>query len=459
MRTPPSPLEIDYSTRTGRSRKPGHRVLVGAVVATALLTYFLLRAPEAVSPSGPLQAKAVPEEGIAEAGAALASGEQLTAGSGPQLPESLQAGEDFEYLHVVIKRNDTLDRIFRQNKLSIADLARLRNLTDVREALDFLRPGDALTISHRDGEVQRLVRKLNDVQTLTVARQPEGFTARVLENPLESTVERRQGSITSSLFLAAGEAGLSDQTTMVLANIFGWDIDFVLDIRSGDAFTVVYEKLWQDGELLRDGNILAAEFVNNGRTFRAVRYERADGAAEYFTPEGRSMRKAFLRAPLEFSRVSSNFNPNRRHPILNTIRAHKGVDYAAPHGTPVRAAGDGRVQSRGWNGGYGNAIILEHGGGITTLYGHLSKFARGLKQGQRVKQGELIGYVGKTGLASGPHLHYEYRLNGVHRNPRTVKLPDADPIAPELLADFRKRTAPLLAKLDRGDKDSLLAQN
>ncbi len=370
----------------------------------------------------------------------------------------LASGLVFDTIDIVIKRNDTLDGIFRRLKLSITDLASLRSLPDVRKALDFLRPGDALQVMHRDGAVQGLIRQISDTQTLNVTRDPAGFASEIIDNPLESEVVRKHGRINSSLFLAANEAGMSDQTAMTLAGIFGWDIDFVLDIRSGDEFTVIYEKLSQDGKELRDGDILAAEFVNNGRTFRAVRYQRPDGSAEYFAPDGQSMRKAFLRAPLEFTRVSSRFNPSRRHPILNTIRAHKGVDYAAPTGTPVRAAGDGRVQLRGRSGGYGNAVVLEHGGGVTTLYGHLSRFAKGVSEGQRVKQGQIIAYVGQTGLASGPHLHYEYRLNGVHRNPQTVKLPDAQPIAAHLLADFKARTAPLLAQLDSGNAPRLVAQ-
>ncbi|HSN72448.1 MAG TPA: peptidoglycan DD-metalloendopeptidase family protein, partial [Steroidobacteraceae bacterium] len=206
-----------------------------------------------------------------------------------------------------------------------------------------------------------------------------------------------------------------------------------------------------------DGNVLAAEFVNAGRTYRAVRYESEDGViADYFTPEGRSVRRQFLRAPVDFTRISSNFNLRRMHPILNRIRAHKGVDYAAPSGTPIRAAGDGRVTVAGWQGGYGRVVILEHGGGITTLYGHMSRFAKGIKAGQRVRQGQLIGYVGSTGAATGPHLHYEYRVNGVHKNPRTVPLPIAEPIPPGYLADFQARIGPLLADLDRS-KDALVA--
>jgi len=237
---------------------------------------------------------------------------------------------------------------------------------------------------------------------------------------------------------------------MNLAGIFAWDVDFVLDIRAGDSFSVIYEELWRDSEKLGEGDILAAEFINQGQAFRAVRYQDPSGRVDYFTPEGTSVRKAFIRAPVAFSRVSSSFNPNRRHPVLHTIRAHRGVDYAAPRGTPVKAAGDGKIIHRGRKGGYGNAVILQHGSNITTLYAHLNGFSKSARNGSRVKQGDVIGYVGSTGLASGPHLHYEYRRNGVHMNPRTVKLPDADPINPQYLADFQKAAQPLLDGLDNG---------
>jgi murein DD-endopeptidase MepM/ murein hydrolase activator NlpD len=363
----------------------------------------------------------------------------------------------FSTIDVVVGRNDTLDRIFRRLDLSLSDLASIRLLPGIRQGLDLLRPGDQITVTHSNGDLQGLTRQINLTQTLSVKREGEGFAAQIIDNPVETTVVSKRARITSSLFEAAAAAGISDQTALSLANIFGWDIDFVLDIRDGDEFSVIYQQVWQDGELVGDGPIVAAQFVNDGHTFRAVRYQLPDGGWDYFAPDGRSMHKAFLRAPVDFSRISSRFNSARQHPILNTIRAHKGVDYAAPTGTPVRAAGDGRVQMRGRYGGYGNAIILEHGSGVSTLYGHLSRFAKGIGPGSRVRQGQVIGYVGMTGLATGPHLHYEYRVNGVHRNPQTVKLPDATPIAADLRADFQMRTAPDLAQLDQLTRGALLA--
>lgn len=350
-------------------------------------------------------------------------------------------------IEVVVGRNDTLDAIFRRMALNKSDLAAIRNLPGIRQSLDFLKPGDSIKLTHTDGDIKELTRKVSETQTLDVVRQDSGFEAKMIDNPVQVRVRTARATIDSSLFQAAGAADISDTVALKLANVFAWDIDFVLDIREGDRFTAVYEQIFQDGKYLRDGEVLAAEFVNNGKVYRAVRFVADDGHAGYYSPAGLAMRKAFLRAPLEFTRVSSAFNPHRRHPILNLIRGHMGTDYAAPIGTPVHAAGDGRVSFVGQRGGYGNAIVLSHGANISTLYGHMSRFARNIHVGTRVQQGEVIGYVGMTGLATGPHLHYEYLTNGVHRNPQTVQLPGAEPLRAQDLQRFREMAAPLLADL------------
>ena len=218
---------------------------------------------------------------------------------------------------------------------------------------------------------------------------------------------------------------------MELANIFGWDIDFALDIRAGDHFTVIYEERFLNGEKIGNGPILAAEFVNQGRSYKAIRYSDAGNRSDYYSPTGLSMRKAFLRTPVDFRRISSRFG-KRKHPILNRMRMHTGVDYAASRGTPIRAAGDGKVIHKGRKGGYGRTVIIQHGGRYSTLYAHMNSYRRGVYTGKRVKQGQIIGYVGSSGRATGPHLHYEFRVNGVHRNPLTVKLPSAKPINSKL---------------------------
>jgi murein DD-endopeptidase MepM/ murein hydrolase activator NlpD len=358
----------------------------------------------------------------------------------------------------VVRRNDTLDRIFPQLKLSLSDLASIRGLPGVRESLDRLRPGDTITLVHEEGLLQALTRRISETEVLKVTRGESGFAAEVLATPIETREAYAHGTIESSLFVSARAAGVSPEIILALANdIFGWKIDFALDIRSGDRFTLVYEQKFRDGEYIGDGRILAADFTNNGETHRAIYFESSDKAiADYFAPDGRSMRRQFLRAPLDFTRISSNFNPRRRHPILNTIRAHKGVDYAAATGTVIKAAGDGRVDFVGTKGGYGRVVILEHGGGISTLYGHMSRFANGLRKGQRVKQGMTIGHVGSSGAATGPHLHYEYRVNGVHKNPRTVPLPDAAPISDTYRGEFDSRSRQILASLDRA-QDSAIA--
>jgi len=362
-------------------------------------------------------------------------------------PAAASAAIGASAIDVIVKTNDTLDGIFRRLKLDLSDLAFLRSLPGLRAHLDSLRPGESLQLLHRDGSLMGLQRRLSDTQTLEVTRENNELHANVLDNPLEARVRTVRAAIDSSLFEAVESAGAHDQTAITLADIFGWDIDFVLDIQPGDSFVVTYQELYRDGAYVKDGPVLAASFINHGREFVAVRYVDPDGGAHYYTPDGKSMHKAFLRAPVEFSRISSRFNTARHHPILNLIRAHKGVDYAAPIGTPVKAAGDGRVRFVGVKGGYGNVVEIDHSRGIVTVYGHLSRFAKGTHVGEHVTQGSIIAYVGMTGLATGPHLHYEYRVDGVFKNPQTVVLPSAEPIDERWHEDFVSRTQPLLGLL------------
>jgi murein DD-endopeptidase MepM/ murein hydrolase activator NlpD len=350
---------------------------------------------------------------------------------------------------VIVGRNDTMDAIFRRLAVDSGDLAAIRNLPGIRQSLDFVKPGDAIKVTHTSGELNELTRKVSETKTLQVVRQEAGFAAKLVDNPVETRTRTATATIDTSLFQAAAAADISDPIALKLANVFAYDIDFVLDIRAGDRFTVTYEKVYQNGQYLHDGEVLAAEFVNSGKVYRAVRFAQAGSPPSYYTAEGRPLRKAFLRAPVDFTRVSSVFNPARMHPILNRIRGHMGTDYAAPTGTPVHAAGDGRVSFEGRRGGYGNAIVLLHSNSVSTLYGHMSKFARNIHLGSHVSQGEIIGYVGMTGLATGPHLHYEYLMNGVHMNPQTVHLPGAEPLRAESLRQFRLTTAPLLSSLEQ----------
>jgi murein DD-endopeptidase MepM/ murein hydrolase activator NlpD len=368
------------------------------------------------------------------------------------------AATDLTHLSVVVRARDTLDSIFRRLKLDLADLATMRALPGVRQKLDSLKPGEQLHLTERDGDLVGFERRLSESETLKISREAGAFSADVRNDPLESHVRTVSATIDRSLFDAVTAAGAHDQTALALAQIFGWDIDFALDIRPGDSFTVTYGELYEEGHYVKDGPVLAALFRNNGRVYRAARYVDPTGSANYYTPEGKSMRRAFLRTPVDFTRVSSTFDLHRMHPILNTIRAHKGVDYAAPIGTPVHAAGAGHIRFLGQKGGYGNVVEIDHSQGIVTVYGHLSRFAPGLHVGSRVSQGELIAFVGMTGLATGPHLHYEYRVDGVFKDPQSVHLPDAEPIEREWLTDFRTKSAPLFASLDGASVITLVAR-
>jgi len=278
--------------------------------------------------------------------------------------------------------------------------------------------------------------------------QQNDWNADITKRTINSRQHVAAASIEDSLFSAAAAAGLDDRTTMNLVDIFSWDIDFARDIRKGDSFRVIYEERFDDSGKALGNIILAAEFINQGESFKAVRFEQADGLANYFTPEGKSMRKSYLKAPVKFSRISSRFQSRRMHPVLGYTRAHHGVDYAAPSGTPIHAIGDGRVEFAGWKGGYGRFALIRHTNREhSTAYGHMKAFAKGIRSGVRVHQGQIIGYVGMTGLATGPHLHFEFRLRGRAINPLTIKRTPARPVPASELARFQQLTSPLLSRL------------
>jgi murein DD-endopeptidase MepM/ murein hydrolase activator NlpD len=431
------------------------RLLLRGLLVIALLFVAALGVRLLISPRAAPGVAALPRSG---SGATQTPARLAATAASTAAVRALAPTSELATIHVIVSRHDTLDRIFRRLSLSLADLASLRSLPGIRAQLDRLRPGEALTLTAKSGTLVGLERRLNIEQTLKVDRSQQGFTANVLQNPLATRTRTISATIDSSLFESVTGAGGHDQTALSLADIFGYDIDFVLDIQPGDSFVVTYTEVLQDGKYLQDGPVLAARFVNQGKEYLAVRYVGPSGNPDYYSPQGRSLHKAFLRAPLEFTRVSSPFSLHRLHPILNTIRAHKGVDYAAPIGTPVRAAGDGRVLFAGRRGGYGNLVELDHSRGITTVYGHLSRFAPGLHAGQHVAQGQVIAFVGMTGLATGPHLHYEYRVDGVFKNPQTVKLPEALPIDGPQRADFLAKSAPLLASLNPPPGPSLVSR-
>ena len=354
-----------------------------------------------------------------------------------------------------VRKGDTLSSIFKRANISAKELMLL---TKVKHA-KYLRkifPGDKLIVQKTsNGKLGHLHKRIDISQTLVIDLVNDKFVSNIAVDQLDVRYNRISSIIDSSLYLSAKDAGLNDNVIMDLANIFGWDVDFALDIRKGDSFAIIFEEIYRNGELVKTGNIVAAEFVNRGHRFVALRYTDPKGNASYFTPEGKSMKKAFLRAPVDFRRISSHFKRQRWHPVLGKKRPHRGVDYAAAIGTPIKASGDGKVIFKGWKGGYGRTIIIKHGTKYTTLYGHLSKYRGSVKSGSRVKQGQIIGYVGKSGLATGPHLHYEFRVNGVHRNPVTVKLPDSAPITKAYRSDFKSKTADILAELNTYSKTIL----
>ncbi|GMQ96740.1 MAG: peptidoglycan DD-metalloendopeptidase family protein [Gammaproteobacteria bacterium] len=366
---------------------------------------------------------------------------ERTADARPSDREALQ-----EYR---VKRGDNLANIFRQQGYSAKDLHAIMQLGKKTTALNRIRPGDTLRFwSGNKGELRALQYLPGPTRTLDVVRTENGFKATNIAHELESRVAYATGTIKNSLFLDGGKAGLSDRLIMAMVDIFGWDIDFALDLRSGDRFSVIFEEHYQGDEKITDGAIIAAEFVNKGKTYRAIRFADANGYQDYYSPEGKSMRKSFLRTPVKFSRISSRYNLRRKHPVLNRIRAHKGVDYAARTGTPVRTTGDGVIRFKGRKGGYGKTVIINHANGYSTLYAHMSGYRKGARKGKRVKQGDTIGYVGKTGLATGPHLHYEFRVRGRQRNPLTVKLPKAKSIARKYRKAYLAHAAPLNNQLD-----------
>jgi len=367
----------------------------------------------------------------------------------PDILTSIQAVAKNDWKTTVIKSGDTLASIFSQNGLPATTTYTIAALNEQTKTLRYIKPGQKIRLLIDENNRLRQMRYEPDTtRTLLIQRtEDQSFSSQITNFELEAYPVYREGVIESSLFEAAASSDIPESVIMDLASIFGWDIDFSLDIRQGDRFGIVYNELYKNDTKIRNGKILAAEFINDGKTYRAVYYTDPKGNGDYFDENGKSMRKAFLRSPVEFSHISSRFSNNRWHPVLQKWRSHKGIDYAAKRGTPIRASGDGKVIFAGTKGGYGRAIIIQHGGRYTTLYGHLNGYARGIRSGKRVKQGQIIGYVGSSGLATGPHLHYEFRVNGVHRNPLTVRLPEAKPILPSYLESFKEKSSVYLSML------------
>lgn len=349
----------------------------------------------------------------------------------------------------IVRSGDSLARIFASLEIPARELKLLEQTKPHGQRLHDIFPGHTFTFAvNPNNEIIKLTYAPSPLESLAFERAGDGFISRDVQRQPDVQTAYKHASIDSSLFVASQRAGLDDSLTMRLAQIFQWDIDFVLDIRKGDEFYVLFEERYLDDKFIGYGEILAAEFVNQKQSYRAVRYVDGDGRGGYFNPDGKNMRKAFLRAPVEFSRISSNFNLRRKHPLYNRTMPHRGIDYAAPTGTPILASGDGRIQTVSKTNANGNYIVVQHGEQFVTKYLHLSRFARGIRSGGRVEQGQVIGYVGSTGAATGPHLHYEFLVNGVHMNPRTVNLPDARPIGEQERSRFAASSTTYFARLD-----------
>ena len=356
---------------------------------------------------------------------------------------------------VRVRSGETLGLVFEQMKLPATLMHRLLDETSARSALTHLREGQELAFEIDGAGQLKTLRFDRDASSrIDLSVEGDRIQERVQLRPIERRVEIAGGTIRSSLYRDGARAGLSAGAINDMANIFKYDIDFVEDVRDGDTFQVVYEDLWREGQRVGSGNILGATFTNRGKRFTAFAFER-NGKIEYFDETGRPLKKVLMRIPIEFARLSSTFGM-RKHPVLGRMRAHKGVDYAARTGTPIMAAGDGRVAFAGWKSGYGRAVIIDHGQGRSTLYGHMSAWGK-YKQGQHVGQGSTIGYVGMSGLATGPHLHYEFRIGGKQVNPLTVTMPKPTPLGGAELARFRAATAPAVAKLLMVEKNTRLA--
>ncbi len=363
----------------------------------------------------------------------------------PVIPETASE-TDATTRTVQVKTGDSLSAIFSRLGLSAQEANQVIALGAETAPLKKIRPGDTLDIQiAADQSLQGINYQIAPNQTLSIQRDADNqLTANHVVLPIETQLSTAEGRIDSSLYQSALDAGLSANMVLQLADIFGWKINFLKDVQNGDHFRLVYEEKMLQGKRIQTGNVVAAEFTNSGKVYQAVRYTTPEGKVGYYEPNGASLGRGFLRYPVEFSRISSKFSLARLHPIYDRVKPHKGVDFAAPTGTPIQAAGAGKVEFVGWQHGYGKVVKIKHDGGYETVYGHMSRFNDALKKGSTVAMGQTIGFVGMTGDATGPHLHYEFHVNGVYTDPLTAKMPEANPIPSKYRKDFLAQTQPVL---------------
>jgi len=362
---------------------------------------------------------------------------------------------------VRVQPGQTLSDIFNGRGLGLSELQKVMDAAgEHKAALHNIRPGEEFDfLLDSDGSLKGF--RFDPDQTSRAIIRLDGAqpTFALQKRDMDLREQVAHGVIRSSVYAAGDQAGMNAAMVGKLADLFKYDIDFVQDLRAGDSFTVIYDDIYRDGVRYGQGDIVAAEFINQGKRYTAYRFKKADGSYGWYSEDGRPIQKSFLRIPVDFTRISSKFSIARMHPILGRMRAHKGVDYAAPSGTPIHAAGDGVIKYHGWENGYGNFVVIQHSKTISTAYGHMSRFVKGQHVGEHVRQGEVIGYVGMTGLATGPHLHYEFRVNGVQRNPQTVTLPKPEPLPAAQLARFESQVVkPQLARLTELDNRIKLAR-
>jgi murein DD-endopeptidase MepM/ murein hydrolase activator NlpD len=459
-------MKFDYIPARPARRLNKRRVFLaaGLMLSLGFGTWQLLAKPESAASFEARQATSALPEAITASGAQLlAVNAPASTKRGSSLATDALMAKDFdgiiqtavtdamaapkasEWTTVQVRKGQTLSTIFEGMGLSANDLAEKK-----------LREGEDLHMRISGDSLDGLTYSLDATRTLELRRGDKGLEAVTLTAEMERKEVAVAGVIRNSLFADGRKAKLSAKQIYSFAKLFEYDVDFAQDLRPGDRFSVVYEEIYAKGKKIKGGDILAAEFVNRGEKYRAVRFIDKHGDANYYTPQGRSLRKGFMRNPVDFARVSSHFNLRRLHPILHTIRAHKGVDYGASIGTPIKATGDGVISFYGNKSGYGRVATVKHRGGVETLYAHLSRFKSDLKVGSKVRMGQVIGYVGMSGLATAPHLHYEFRIDGIHKNPMTVALPRANPVDPGLMARFRAESAPMIAALE--DANTRLAQ-
>jgi len=425
-----------------------HRLVI--VGLASLLSVLLL------IPSDPAEASKDSEKSSLEIGKRYSLAVPVVTESLAQNADSTLPQEDnsLEWVSVEVKKGDVLGAVFRKAKIDAVTMQAILDSGKDAKTLTRLFPGEQLEFGlAADGTLQELRYTISNLKTLRVQRTGDNtFEARQLQKEIEVRTEVVAGVISGSFWNSAIRAGLSEAQILDLANVFGYDIDFALDIHSGDTFSVMFERNYAEGQYIGNGAIIAAQFQNQGQVYQAVRH--TDG--NFYKPDGGGMRQAFLRAPVSFQYVSSNFNPRRLHPVLGKIRAHNGVDYVAPVGTPIMAAGDGKVIESAKKGANGNYVFIQHANNIVTKYLHLSK--RDVKRGDKVKQGDIIGRLGATGRVTGAHLHYEFVVGGVHRNPRTVKLPQAHPLEGVAKVKFASNAKQLIAQLKSHER-VVLASN